>query len=122
MLEQAGDLECAADVAAGSGEEEAAVPEKLAGLDQRTQRRGVDELDLGEVDDDALGLRTGDLVQRGADLGCGVEVDLTHQSHNDVAVAANNTVDRWAPEPVRCLPTHQLQLSPFDAERQPPPR
>jgi hypothetical protein len=70
----------------GRGEDEAAVRELLAGLDQRAERGGVDELDLAEIDDDAGGVRAGDLLQRGADLPCVIEVDLTRQSYDDVAV------------------------------------
>ena len=61
----------------------AAVLELRAGLDQDAERRRVDELHAGEVDDDTLGLPRALLDQDVADRLGVVEVELARKRDDD---------------------------------------
>ncbi len=84
--------QCAFRLESGRREQERApVREPRPRLDQHAERRRVDELDAGEVDDQPLGLRLAAFEQRLAHLVRVVEIELSREAHDDRAVVSRDT-------------------------------
>lgn len=89
VLVEARDLERAMGFEARCGEEErASVRELAARFDQDAESGGVDEVDLGEIDDEPLRRFCAQLEQGSTDIGCVVQVELAGEAHDDRPAAA----------------------------------